>query len=86
MLKGCQREMIVLQTADSAIFENAYFVLRRACGAPPKTDMLAEANRIIGMGSEYVTRRRPWRGVLLFLSGAAVGIGLFLLIRLFMGR
>ncbi|MBQ2806735.1 MAG: hypothetical protein IJA78_02070 [Clostridia bacterium] len=86
MLKGCQREMIVLQTQDSALFEHAYFILRREKPTLPRGDMLAEANRIIGAGSGYFARRRHrGRGVLLFLLGFLLGAGIFLLLRALIG-
>ena len=77
MIKGCQREMIVMQTGDSPLFESAYFILRRQKPPRGKTDMLAEANRIIGMGSGYLQGRRRrtrclWLFLLGFLCGAAV--------------
>lgn len=77
MIKGCQREMIVLQTKGSALFESAYFVLRRDHGRIPSGDMLAESNRIIGDGRDYMQKRRK-RGVFLpllcgFLSGCVSG-------------
>ena len=80
MLKGCQREMIVLQTQDSVLFESAYFVLRKEKRAVPKADLLAEANRIIGAGNEYMRggRKIP-RRLLLFVGGLLVGIGISLL-------
>ena len=78
MLKGCQREMIVLQTQDSVLFESAYFVLRKERKPAPKADLLAEANRIIGAGSEYLQgRRRLPRRLLLFLAGACCGAAIF---------
>ena len=87
MLKGCQREMIVLQTTDSTVFENAYFVLRRESASMPHGDMLAEANRIVGAGSNYLARRRRRvpRGLLLFLGGALAGAAVFGLIMLIVG-
>ena len=86
MLKGCQREMIVLQTQDSALFEHAYFILRRERLSAPPTDMLAEANRIIGAGSGYLTRRRrKWRGIALFGGGFLLGVGVFLLAHALVG-
>jgi hypothetical protein len=58
MIKGCQREMIVLQTKESPLFESAYFVLRRGKKEAPRADMLAESNRIIEEGRDYLFRRR----------------------------
>ena len=79
MIKGCQREMIVMQTGDSALFESAYFILRRHQVPRGKADMLAEANRIIGMGSNYwkSKRRHKW-GVWLFLAGFLCGAAVLL--------
>ena len=49
MYKGCQKKMIMLKGVDSAIFEEAYFILKP--GAENKSfsedDMVKEANRII---------------------------------------
>ena len=39
MLRGCQKQMIVLQTGQSALFESAFFVLRHE-----KTEVLAMKN------------------------------------------
>ena len=77
MIKGCQREMVVLQTKGSPLFESAYFVLRRGrAGAAPARDMLAEANRLLQSGGEYLARRRGRRGLLLFLLGCGCGAAL----------
>ena len=75
MIKGCQKEMIVLQTKESQLFESAYFILRRERPAPGQaTDMLEEANRLIGAGSGYMQRRRRRLGRLgAFLLGACFG-------------
>ena len=79
MIKGCQREMIVMQTGDSPLFESAYFILRRQQPPRCKTDMLAEANRIIGAGSEYLgSKRRHRRGLWLFLVGFLCGLAVLL--------
>ena len=81
MIKGCQREMIVMQTQDSKLFESAYFILRRQRVQSGKTDMLAEANRIIGAGSHYFERKRRKRpGLWLFLCGALCGSGVLALV------
>lgn len=49
MLRGAQKQMIVVRTRNSRVFEEAYFVVRRGRTTPPvcKEDMLWEANRII---------------------------------------
>lgn len=49
MLRGAQKQMIVIRTHNSRLFEEAYFVVRkpRAGRVACKEDMLWEANRII---------------------------------------
>ncbi len=49
MLRGSQKQMIVVRTKDSRMFEEAYFVMRQGAGRTEadETDMLWEANRII---------------------------------------
>ena len=85
MIKGCHREMILLQTKDSPLFESAYFVLRRTRLCAPRGDMLAEANRIIGEGNQYLSRRKKCGKGLAFLLGALLGGGVFALIACIVG-
>lgn len=81
MLKGCQREMIVVHTQKSKVFEHAYFVLRRECRTLQQGDLLSEANRLVqavtagGLNRKPVMRRRGafFAGV---LTGIALGAGL----------
>lgn len=84
MIKGYQREMIVMQTQDSTLFESAYFILRRQKLPPSKPDMVAEANRIIGGGGFLVggkrRRNRLWLFALGFFCGAALAACLILLL------
>lgn len=49
MLRGSQKQMIVVRTKDSRMFEEAYFVMRRGVSQreADAPDMLWEANRII---------------------------------------
>lgn len=77
MIKGCQREMIVLQTKESPLFESAYFVLRRGYRPALHGDMLAESNRIIGEGKNYLTKRRKRGRLFPFLLGFLLGGVLF---------
>ena len=83
MIRGCQRQMVVLETLESALFERAYFVLRRTRYATRGEEMVREAERLLGEGSVYVTRRRKRRSLLLFflgaLAGATLGVGIFAL-------
>ena len=76
MIKGAQKQMIVVRTAASRYFDEAYFVLRG--GVNPargeRVDLLAEAQRIL---SECENRRgstrKKGRAWLWFILGAAVG-------------
>ena len=86
MLRGCQKQMIVLQTEESSVFESAFFVLRRENPPVGVDDMLAEANRIIGEGVRKIPKKRGLlRGPLLVLLGAVLGAGAFALIFLLRG-
>lgn len=84
MLKGCQRDLIVLHTTDSPLFEDAFFVLRTMSAPPNDTDMLAEAGRIISSGDTFFKRRKRKKRfrispLLAYLVGVATGaLALFL--------
>ena len=49
MIKGTQKQLIVVRTQGNPYFDEAYFVLRREIEASKskKSDMLREANRIL---------------------------------------
>ena len=80
MIKGAQKKMIVVKTAESEVFEEAYFVLRRECLAA-EADMVREASRIIDShGVKKRGRERARLGGLVvgsaaFLTGALCGGG-----------
>ncbi len=90
MLKGAQKRMIVIKTADSKIFEEAYFVMR---GDSPSTnaDMVGEANRII----DSCTGKKRERSRILqckllfplctFLGGSFIGGGITFAVMLIVG-
>ena len=81
MLRGCQREMIMLKTTDSTLFESAWLVLRQEKAAVGADDMMAEVNRIIGAGSSCYRSKNPKREKwLYFLGGLLFGTGIFALI------
>ena len=84
MLKGCQREMIMLETRGSTVFESAWLVLRRDKPAVSHADMLAEANRIIG-GADKKGRKwgRKIERLAFWALGVASGAGIFTLFCLF---
>lgn len=47
MIKGCERRIIYIRDTGSAVFKEAYFVLRDGAPSVPERDMVAEAERII---------------------------------------
>lgn len=84
MLKGAQKQMIVVRTGDSRYFDEAYFVLRREIKAKRsgRNEFLREANRIIeesGIRMRESVCARPKgtriRGWMLFLAGLICGGG-----------
>ena len=78
MIRGCQREMIMLQVDGSEMFESAWLVLRRERGRVSECDMLAEANRIIGAGNgRRDASCRRGRAALWFLLGAVCSALIF---------
>ena len=65
MLKGAQKRMVMLRTADSELFEAAYFILRddgdgSTDGKQPT--MLEEANRILDQSFVPRTEKRGTKG------------------------
>lgn len=83
MIKGTQKQMIVLRTANSRYFDEAYFVLRREIKPQKdrKTDMLGEANRILqesALSPSYLQKKRT--GWIWFLAGLLPGAGVAALI------
>ncbi len=81
MLKGSQKKIIVVKTADSSVFEEAHFILRNDY-EPAQIDMVAEANRLIGNCEDKYKKRKkrgkisPICGVAFFLGGSTVGCSL----------
>lgn len=87
MLRGAKKNMIVVRTRDSRMFEEAYFVMRRDTGltAVDEMDMLWEANRILestfprsnreAAGKDKAGRRGRLRGLLWFGLGLICGGG-----------
>ena len=77
MIKGAQKQMIVLKTATSCYFEEAYFVLKSDIKPrkQDRTDLLTEANRIL-KESESVRsgRRRAGKSWLWFALGLMLGV------------
>lgn len=88
MIKGAQKQMIVLRTGDSRYFDEAYFVLRREVKPrrSSRDEMIREANRILAESGLDMQpkKRKAWRGAWMFLSGILCGGGVAVLICLFL--
>ena len=88
MLKGINKNVIVVKTGAKSRFEAVYFVLKKG-SASAKADIIKEANKII---RESVTTERSRRArlgartvllaILGAILGAAVGVGICLLVLL----
>ncbi len=85
MLRGCQKRVYVIRKPGSALFEEAYFLLKPyapGAAAPDEAEMQREAERIVsevyGFAAEY-TRKKADRGhtgafgvrFMAFLAGVA---------------
>ena len=81
MLKGAQKRMIVVKTADSRIFEEAYFVVKTNYDCE-ELDVVAEAERIVdaamlrGKGKKRADggNRNLLFGIVGMIVGAVVGV------------
>lgn len=90
MVKGCERRVVYLKNTDSAVFEEAFFVMKDAkIEKPPSSmEMVREANRILsenmtveGMLCEPLPPSLSMRQICLsFLSGVVFTSGIFILI------
>ena len=76
IVKGCQKRLIMVPTRGSALFESAYFILRKETElrAPSHDEMLCEATRILKEHTATEKTRTLGRKHLLI----AFGIGLVL--------
>ena len=94
MIKGLERKIIMISGSESALFESAYFVLRKSAesGGASHEDMVREANRIIELclpaGMSRAKRRKKLRSLFtrcaFFLFGALIGaVGFWLILALF---
>ena len=80
MVKGTQRQMVMVRTDDSECFEMAYFLLRaNGDEEREKRSMIDEANSIVSSvcGNRNVNKRekvkKAFFRILLFSCGAAFG-------------
>ena len=77
MIKGAQKQMIVLKTSASRYFEEAYFVLKSDLKPKKRerTDMLTEANRILKESENVRTgRKKAKSSIWWFILGLLAGI------------
>jgi hypothetical protein len=82
MVKGTQKQMVVVKTAGNRYYEEAHFVLRDGQRLTDEAEptMLAEANRIL---DECMRKpRRRMRRVSAFLLGLVLGAMLALAVAL----
>ena len=89
MVKGCERRIVYLKNTDSAIFEEAIFVMKDAKREKPPSgfEMVREANRILSenMTVEAKIDEPPFASLSLrplclsFLFGAVTASALFAL-------
>lgn len=89
MVKGLNKQMIVLRIDGNRIYESACFILKNEVSQSKETrkDMLAEANRLLGEMDLDAARPRKKRGfgkfmlwLCVFLLGAILGFGVALFI------
>ena len=80
MVKGIQRQMVIVRTTESEIFETAYFVLRADARIKSSgKSIISEANSIVsavckdGALERKAKRRKTWGRALLFVGGALSG-------------
>ncbi len=76
MIKGAQKQMIVVRTSSSRYFEEAYFVLKNDVKTQKRnrTDLLTEANRILKESENVRTGKKKHRHpVLWFAIGLLLG-------------
>lgn len=84
LVRGTQRKMVVVKTADSEIFDEAYFILRKDTpkSNAPEWTMLEEANRIIN--NSVISREKEARSkravsvkeFLFYVGGLVSGSGI----------
>lgn len=80
MIKGTQKEIIMLKTEKNSIFEVVYFMLRSDIPKPSENDILKEANRIVEESYSHQKRKREERknklkcGIPFFIFGTLSGI------------
>lgn len=77
-MRGCQKKVLFLKNTGSAVFEEAYFVLKSDTNTHrcSQRDFIREANRIIdeNIGAKRrINIKRCIKYVLTFIFGLAIG-------------
>ena len=87
MVKGIQRQMVIVRTTESEVFETAYFVLRADARIKNgQKSIIDEANGIVsamcadGLREKRARVRRKAAMILLFSCGALAGSFLCMLV------
>ena len=77
MVKGCQRQMVVLKCAPDSAFESAYFILRHERQKNlSQEDIVEQANRLIRENCFVRDKKRKRRDIL--LAALSFGCGALL--------
>ena len=77
MVKGCQRQMVVLKCAPDSAFESAYFILRHERQKNlSQEDIVEQANRLIRENCFVRDKKRKRRYIL--LAALSFGCGALL--------
>ncbi len=88
MIKGINKNMIVVKNTGSRYFEEAHFIIKNGISDRSERDLVKEASKIVGtVLTESGKVSKPKRGILKglivvllsFISGAALGIFLCLI-------
>ena len=83
MVKGISRQVIVVQSPDQKLFEQAIFILKE--GQQPVTDeaLLQEAKRLMGQPKRPAKRRLMYYGPAWACGGALLTAAVWLLSGMF---
>ncbi len=88
MLKGCQKQMVVLRGTGSEVFEEAYFILKNKIHLKNAGDtaLLLEANKLLEENRQAPPQNKRNQasankrfGIIYFLLGLLLGVTLSLI-------
>lgn len=89
MVKGIQRQMVVVNISENETFETAYLVMRPNVSRKREDDMVAEANRLVdSLVGHKRKKKKKWGAASFFIGvligtaiGALLAIAVYLLLR-----